>query len=132
MTALTLILALLAGRLELSTAAVYATPGDRFDDGRIACQGLTNEQVRMGLAHRERPCGSPVIVCGRRCALGFVVDRGPVGVIDGHGRWHARPRGPRPGERYRGSLDLRPDLARAAGVRGVQAVAVLWLDGGKK
>jgi hypothetical protein len=124
---ITLLLLLLSVRAELAVAAVYAQPGDRFDNGSIACPTASAYQVQNGFAHRSKACGTPAIVCGRRCALGFVVDRGPVGVLDKNGRWHARPRGPRAGERYRGSLDLRPGLAKAAGVRGVEVVTVFWL-----
>jgi len=125
MTALTLLVALLTGRVELAVAGVYSMPGDRFDNGQIACQGMTGEEIRMGFAHRSKPCGTPALICGRRCALGWAVDVGPFGALTKKG-WRVRRR-LRAGERYRGSLDLRPDLARAVGVRGVEMVTVIWL-----
>lgn len=122
MTALAFILALLSGRVELAVAGVYSMPGDKWDNGALACPNVTAFQVERGFAHRERPCGSTAVVCGRKCAVGFVVDRGPY--MSTAGTVERRPNRNRP---YRSSLDLRPGLARAAGVRGVEIVTVAWL-----
>ena len=126
MTTIVLIVALLTGRVELAVAGVYGMPGDAYDNGQLACQGMSNDAIAMGFAHRSRPCGTPALICGRRCAIGHVVDKGAFGALTKKG-WRVRRR-LRAGETYRGSLDLRPALARAVGVRGVEVVTVVWLD----
>lgn len=126
MTALAMIVALLMGRVELLVAGVYATPNDRYDNGQIACQGQRTDEIAMGFAHRTKACGTRALICGRRCAVGVRVDVGPFGALTKKG-WRVRRR-LRVGESWRGSLDLRPGLARAVGVRGVEVVTVVWLD----
>lgn len=126
MTALTLLVALIMGRVELLVAGVYATPNDRWDNRQIACPGMSSDEIAMGFAHRTKACGTRALICGRRCAVGFKVDSGPYGALTKKG-WRVR-RWLRDGESWRGSLDLRPGLAKAVGVRGVEAVTVVWLD----
>jgi hypothetical protein len=124
MTTTLLYLLTLLSTAHLVTAATYAQPGDKWDTGHLACQHMSPAQVEHGFAHRSAPCGSVAMICAKRCAVGWVVDRGPYGALTRTG-WRLRRR-LRAGERYRGEVDLRVGLARAVGVRGVRGVVVIW------
>lgn len=106
-------------------ATTYATPGDRWDNGQLACPRVTRAQIEHGVAHRSLPCGTRLLLCsGRtwRCVAAWVVDRGPYGAICG-GRWRVMRR-LRPGCKWRGDLDLRPGTASALGHNGKETVVV--------
>jgi hypothetical protein len=55
--------------------------------------------------------------------MAFVVDRGPWGVLDRKGEWHLRTSPLRPGEHYRGDLDLLPGTYSAIALAGIEKVA---------
>lgn len=119
-------------------ASTYATPGDRYDNGRLACrrrlvarygEASWRRLLEIGAAHRTLPCGTVIRLCfRRRCSAVAVVDRGPYGQVPigcpvraglrGRCRWRSSAR-LLPGYRWRGSLDVRPPLARRLGLRGV-------------
>lgn len=105
-----------------SLAGTYGTPGDRWDNGELACRVSRDTADREGVAHRSLPCGTRLVICARRCGRAVVTDRGPYGATDGH-RYRVQTRGPLPGWHYRGDLDLRQGVARSIGYRGGR---VLW------
>jgi len=106
-------------------AGVYGFPGDTLDrPGPTACEAsLVASRGRLaytkmeaaGVAHRTLPCGTELqLVRGQRLTRAWVVDRGPFGIISPSGKWRAGKR-LRPGEIWRGALDLRPAVARNLG-----------------
>lgn len=97
---------------QLGNAGVYGYPGDRWDNGELACP----QRARHGVAHRSLPCGTRLVICARRCVVATVQDRGPFGATDGK-RYKVTTKPP-PGWWYRGELDLLPETARAIGTRG--------------
>lgn len=103
----------------IARAGVYAQPGDRWDNGQLACPGVPSP---YGVAHRTLPCGTRVVLCYRgRCVTSLVVDSGPWGATDGK-RYRTMPK-LLPGWAYRGQMDIRAGTARALGFRGGE---LLW------
>jgi hypothetical protein len=85
-----------------------------------------------GVAHRTLACGTRLGVCNLRtsqCTMAFVVDRGPWGALDRKGEWHLRTTPLRPGEHYRGELDLLPGTYSAIALAGIEKVAYWPLAG---
>lgn len=136
---MTLLLALtmLAG-VETGNGSRYGYEGDRFDVvGTFACRRTLTarygtkvwQQMRAhGVAHRTLPCGTRLGICHPRtglCTTAFVVDRGPWGALNRKGEWHVRTGKLRPGEHYRGVLDLLPGVYSAIDLRGIEKV-VFW------
>jgi hypothetical protein len=128
----------MAAGLQAGNASRYGYAGDAFDRvGSFACQNRlqtrygVKEWRRMrdhGVAHRTLPCGTAIGVCNvrtSRCTSAFVVDRGPWGALDRKGQWHARIPPLRPGEHYRGELDLLPAVYSAIALTGIEKV-VYW------
>jgi len=128
----------MAANLKAGNASRYGYAGDQFDQvGSFACKdslqarygGRGWQKLRdHGVAHRTLPCGTPIGVCNvrtSRCTTAYVVDRGPWGALDSKGAWHARVPPLRPGEHYRGELDLLPAIYSAIGLTGIEQV-VYW------
>lgn len=119
-------------------AAVYGYPGDALDrEGPPACEATLvaehgrarfEKMLAAGVAHRQLPCGTKLrLVSASGSTSAFVVDRGPFGIQTAAGRWRAG-RMLRQGERWRGVLDLRPDVARKLGfLTGIHPVAA-WVE----
>lgn len=132
---LLLAISMLAG-IQTGNASRYGYEGDIYDRvGSFACRRTLLARYgekgwqRMrgtGLAHRTLPCGTRLGVCNVRtgqCTVAYVVDRGPWGVLDRKGEWHVRTGKLRPGEYYRGHLDLLPGTYTAINVVGIEKVA---------
>jgi hypothetical protein len=130
-------LALAAG-LQTGNASRYGYAGDTLDQvGSFACQrrlearfgGRGFRALRdRGVAHRTLPCGTPLAIClprTGRCTSAYVVDRGPWGALNRRGEWHQRTDRLRPGEHYRGELDLLPNVFNALGLLGIENV-LFW------
>lgn len=101
----------------IARAGVYAQPGDRWDNGQLACPGAPSP---YGVAHRTLPCGTRVVLCYRgQCVRSRVVDSGPHGITNGTG-YRVLTRGQRmpAGWNYRGDIDVRAGTARALGFSG--------------
>lgn len=106
-------------------AGVYGYPGDRFDKPGTACEATLTASVgksayrkmlALGVAHRSLECGTRLTLAnGKRTTLAYVVDRGPFGITTAKGGWRAG-RTLRNGEKWRGVLDLRPEVARRMGM----------------
>ena len=134
---LLLAISIFAG-LQTGNASRYGYKGDAFDRvGSFACK--RSLQARLGergwrtmrdhgVAHRTLACGTPLGICDIRTnqrTSAFVVDRGPWGALDRKGAWHARIPPLRPGEHYRGELDLLPGIYSAIALVGIEKV-VFW------
>jgi hypothetical protein len=132
---LLLAISMVAG-MKVGNASRYGYEGDVFDRvGSFACRRTLSARYgergwqRMrerGLAHRTLACGTRLSICNLRtnqCTNAFVVDRGPWGVLDRKGEWHLRTSSPRPGEHYRGDLDLLPGTYSAIALTGIEKVA---------
>lgn len=118
---LPILLAQLIAPPQLGNAGVYGYPGDRWDNGQLACR----QRAQYGVAHRTLPCGTRVVICSKRCVVATAIDRGPFGALDERGRYVVRRHGLRRGDRgYRGALDLRPETADAIGLDGYGVV--IW------
>jgi len=130
--------------IKAGNASRYGYEGDAFDRvGSFACrrtllarQGERGWQKMRdhGVAHRTLACGTRLGVCNLRtsqCTTAFVVDRGPWGVLDRKGEWHMRTTPLRPGEHYRGDLDLLPGTYSAIALAGIEKVAYWPLAGGE-
>ncbi len=122
---------------QVGNASRYGYAGDAFDRvGSFACERRLSAQYggrawkkmrNAGVAHRTLPCGTPIGICLARtssCTTAYVVDRGPWGAINRRGEWHARAH-LRPGEHYRGELDLLPGVYSALRLVGIEKV-VYW------
>lgn len=135
---------------SIGLAARYGYKGDRFETWNqpFACSAILKKRwgykryqagVKIGVSHRTLPCGTKILICrlptkspipnynvprGTTCTPAVVVDRGPYGALDPQGHWHRRSR-LRPGERWRGIVDLLPPVAAKLGVRGLEQV-VIW------
>ena len=123
---------------ETGLASRYGYPGDPYEPiGQpYACEATLKHRwglkqwkqvVKQGIAHRSLPCGTQLLICrtaSPQCTHAIVVDRGPYGALDLHGRWHARKH-LHEGERYRGIVDLLSPVAKKLGIRGIEKV-VLW------
>ncbi len=120
---------------QVGNASQYGFVGDRYDNvGTFACKDRLQtkygsrewEKMRdSGVAHRTLPCGTRVGVClarTGRCTVAYVVDRGPWGTLNRKGVWHMRTKRLPPGERYRGHLDLLPNVYTAIGLAGIETV----------
>lgn len=129
-----LALTLVAG-IKGGNASRYGYEGDIFDKvGSFACKRTLEskygrvqwEKMRSrGVAHRTLPCGTRLGICLSRtglCTAAYVVDRGPWGVLNRKGEWHARTGRLLPGEHYRGELDLLPGTYTALGLVGIERV----------
>ena len=123
---------------EQGLAGRYGYPGDRWGQpGSYACQktiiknhgtAAWKDMLSSGVAHRDIPCGTPLIVCAahtERCARVYVVDRGPFGALDKNGKWHVRKK-LKEGESYRGILDMLPKPSRSIGIIGIHKIS-LWV-----
>lgn len=120
---------------QAGNAAVYDQPNDRWNWGRPACQRLLRQRLGMtgwqhalkqGVAHRSLPCGTHLHLGNPRTGRwtpATVVDRGPYGQVKGR-RWVARKQ-LQPGWRWRGIVDLRPGVAAALGITGVEPVVLV-------
>lgn len=130
-------MAIISG-MQSGNASRYGYAGDTMDQvGSFACQrrlearhGGAGWRARRdrGVAHRTLPCGTPIGVCLARtgqCTTAYVVDRGPWGALDRQGQWHQRTDRLRPGERYRGELDLLPNVFNRIGLVGIESV-LFW------
>ncbi|MFO0657246.1 MAG: hypothetical protein U0787_19525 [Polyangia bacterium] len=133
---MTLLLALtmLAG-MDVGNGSRYGYEGDLFDNvGTFACRRTLTvrygqkgwQKMRNhGVAHRTLPCGTRLGICNPRtgrCTAAYVVDRGPWGALDRNGEWHVRTGPLRPGEHYRGVLDLLPGVYSAIDLQGIEKV----------
>lgn len=132
---LLLAISMVAG-IKAGNASRYGYEGDTFDRvGSFACRRTLAarygergwQKMRdHGVAHRTMACGSRLGICNIRtgqCTTAFVVDRGPWGVLDRKGDWHVRTGALRPGEHYRGDLDLLPGTYSAIALMGIEKVA---------
>ncbi len=121
--------------LQAGNASRYGYVGDTMDQvGSFACQRRLEArfggrgwraQRDRGVAHRTLPCGTPIGVCLARtgqCTPAYVVDRGPWGALNRKGEWHQRTDRLRPGEHYRGELDLLPNVFNGIGLVGIEKV----------
>jgi hypothetical protein len=134
---LALAISMVAG-LQAGNASRYGYVGDVWNQaGTYACRGslqaLYGERRWRtmrdhGVAHRTLACGTPLTICNLRtgrCTAAYVVDRGPYGALDRRGVWHARVPPLRPGEHYRGELDLLPGVYSAISLVGIERV-MFW------
>lgn len=132
---LLLAISMVAG-IKAGNASRYGYEGDSFDRvGSFACRRSLaarygergwQKMREHGVAHRTLACGTRLGVCNFRtgqCTTAFVVDRGPWGVLDRKGEWHVRTGALRPGEHYRGDLDLLPGTYSAIALMGIEKVA---------
>lgn len=122
---------------ETGKASRYGYVGDPYDSvGKFACEAsLTKKFGRakwtkmkeMGVAHRTLPCGTPIVICKDKvtCINAWVVDRGPFGALDQKGHWYARAK-LKPGERYRGIVDLLPMPSQKLNVYGIEPVTLFY------
>jgi len=136
---MTLLLAIsLVAGVKAGNASRYGYEGDIYDRvGSFACKRRLEarfgakqwEKMRKsGVAHRTLPCGTRIGLCLARtglCTPAYVVDRGPWGVLDRKGEWHARTGRLLPGEHYRGELDLLPGTYTSIGLVGIEKV-LFW------
>lgn len=133
---MTLLLALtmLAG-MQSGNGSRYGYEGDLYDNvGTFACRRTLTvrygqkgwQKMRnRGVAHRTLPCGTRLGICNQRtgrCTAAYVVDRGPWGALDRNGEWHVRTGPLKPGEHYRGVLDLLPGVYSAIDLQGIEKV----------
>lgn len=132
---LLLAISMVAG-IKAGNASRYGYEGDSFDRvGSFACRrslaaryGERGWQKMRdhGVAHRTLACGTRLGICNLRtnqCTAAYVVDRGPWGVLDRKGDWHVRTTALRPGEHFRGDLDLLPGTYSAIALTGIEKVA---------
>ncbi len=132
---LLLAISMVAG-IKAGNASRYGYEGDTFDRvGSFACRRtlLARHGERgwqkmrdHGVAHRTLACGTRLGVCNLRtsqCTTAYVVDRGPWGALDRKGEWHMRTTPLRPGEHYRGELDLLPGTYTSIALAGIEKVA---------
>ncbi|HRI52551.1 MAG TPA: hypothetical protein PLW65_20440 [Pseudomonadota bacterium] len=132
---LLLAISMVAG-IKAGNASRYGYEGDVFDRvGSFACRrslaaryGERGWQKMRdhGVAHRTLACGTRLGICNLRtnqCTTAYVVDRGPWGVLDRKGDWHVRTTALRPGEHFRGDLDLLPGTYSAIALMGIEKVA---------
>lgn len=132
---LLLAISMVAG-IKAGNASRYGYEGDSFDRvGSFACRrslaaryGERGWQKMRdhGVAHRTLACGTRLGICNLRtsqCTTAYVVDRGPWGVLDRKGDWHVRTTALRPGEHFRGELDLLPGTYSAIALTGIEKVA---------
>ena len=135
MVMMLLLVILASTELKVGNASRYGYEGDTLDRvGSFACHRALRarygerewQKMRQhGVAHRTLACGTRLGVCNLRtskCTAAFVVDRGPWGALDEQDRWHARSV-LRPGEHYRGELDLLPGTYSAISLLGIEKVA---------
>ena len=127
-------MAVLSG-LQSGNASRYGYVGDTMDQvGSFACQRRLQARFGSrgwralrdrGVAHRTLPCGTPLGICLARtgqCTQAYVVDRGPWDTLNRRGEWHQRTDRLRPGEHYRGDLDLLPNIFTRIGLVGIEPV----------
>lgn len=132
---LLLAISMVAG-IKAGNASRYGYEGDSFDRvGSFACRRSLaarygergwQKMRERGVAHRTLACGTRLGICNLRtgqCTAAYVVDRGPWGVLDRKGEWHVRTTALRPGEHYRGDLDLLPGTYTAIALTGIEKVA---------
>lgn len=132
---LLLAISMVAG-IKAGNASRYGYEGDSFDRvGSFACRRSLaarygergwQKMRERGVAHRTLACGTRLGICNLRtgqCTAAYVVDRGPWGVLDRRGEWHVRTTALRPGEHYRGDLDLLPGTYTAIALTGIEKVA---------
>lgn len=132
---LLLAISMVAG-IKAGNASRYGYEGDSFDRvGSFACRRSLaarygergwQKMRERGVAHRTLACGTRLGICNLRtgqCTAAYVVDRGPWGVLDRKGEWHVRTSALRPGEHYRGELDLLPGTYTAIALTGIEKVA---------
>lgn len=132
---LLLAISMVAG-IKAGNASRYGYEGDAFDRvGSFACRRSLSarygergwQKMRdHGVAHRTLACGTRLGICNLRtsqCTTAYVVDRGPWGVLDRKGDWHVRTTALRPGEHFRGDLDLLPGIYSAIALMGIEKVA---------
>jgi hypothetical protein len=132
---LLLAISMVAG-IKAGNASRYGYEGDVFDRvGSFACRRSLaarygergwQKMRERGVAHRTLACGTSLGICNLRtgqCTAAYVVDRGPWGVLDRKGEWHVRTTPLRPGEHYRGDLDLLPGTYTAIALTGIEKVA---------
>lgn len=128
-------------KIQSGLASRYGYPGDKYENFKqpYACYssltkkwGLSRyqEMVKMGVAHRDFPCGKQIIICKiknnkKSCTNAVVVDRGPYGALDRNGRWHRRSRLFK-GERWRGIIDVLPPIASKLGIKGLEKVIIKY------
>jgi len=121
---------------EVGLGTIYGYKGDAYNQyGTYACQAVITQKygrnqwaqaLKYGVAHRTLPCGKAIIVCNRRnhlCATMYVVDRGPYGAIDQYGKWRPATK-LKPGEKYRGVIDMLPNAAAAIALNGLDRVSI--------
>ena len=126
----------MVAEIKAGNASRYGYEGDVFDRvGSFACRrslaaryGERGWQKMRdhGVAHRTLACGTRLGICNLRtsqCTTAYVVDRGPWGVLDRKGDWHVRTTALRPGEHFRGDLDLLPGTYSAIALMGIEKVA---------
>jgi hypothetical protein len=123
----------MAAELKAGNASRYGYAGDAFDNGAFACKGTLLARYGQrrwqtmrdhGVANRTLACGTPLAICNPRtnqCTAAYVVDRGPYGAVNRKGEWHARTK-LKPGEHYRGALDLLPGVYTAIALTGIEPV----------
>lgn len=119
----------LAGPDATGGHATTYWPGDGQSGPRVGCYGYARRVLGTArfarlvargvpiVAHRDLPCGTPVLLATRHgAALAVVADRGPYGQ-DCPAGYHV---GVRLGSgcRWRGAWDLTPAVAQQIGLRG--------------
>lgn len=105
--------------LHVCNAGVFGYEGDALAGGAPAC----GESSLPGVAHRDAPCGTRMLLLNprtMRSAVVQVVDHGPYGARVGK-RFVVKRRASDPGV-WRGCLDLRPRAARAVGSNGMEPI----------
>ena len=124
MTPIEMLLSLFAG-WQMCLAGNFGYDGDQHAGGDAVCIGrpVGNE---VGIAHRDLPCGTRVVLVNprnMRSVVARVVDHGPYGARLGR-RWVVKRYESDPGS-WRGCLDLTPMAARRIDHNGMEDVLYL-------
>ena len=120
-----LLLLLSPNDVQVCMSTVFGHTGDKHAGGNTILLKRPVEPGDMGIAHRTLPMGSTVAVQNTKTgmiAIGKVIDRGPYGAIL-DGSWLIKRKPTDPGK-WRGCVDLTPDMAKAIGHKGFDTVRV--------
>ncbi len=134
---LSFLLLLSTGDVEWCNASVFGYKGDTLAGGVAPYLGRRVRPTDVGVAHRTWPLGARVKIWlprTGRVTTAKVIDRGPFGRINKHGRWingaglyrRLRRAGkPIPRTGWRGCLDMTPRVKRRLRHNGFEPVWVM-------